>query len=223
MLCFPLLESSFVRPRLEVLRERGIPLSDLRDADAYEGTDIELVRGFADFLGVKLEIQPITTTYADLVASVSEQRGDLAASSLSVTEERKKIVDFSDTIGSVWAVVATRLDGPILSLEQLADKRIRGNKGSSQVELFQRKGPRDAELELSDYTLESYIAVTNGLVDFMLMDSNAEIGEPASEDYSEVKVMIRLAETKYGAAFPKESDLRERFNDYLAQRSDVSN
>ncbi len=219
MLCFPVLDSNFVTPRLEVLRKRNIPLSELHDADAYEGSDIELIRGFADFLGVKLEIQAITTTYGELIASVSKLRGDLAASSLTVTEEREKIVDFSDSIDSVWAVVATRLDGPMLSLEELAGQKIRGNTGSSQVDIFRRLGPQDAEIVLGDYTLDNYNAVTDGVVDFMLMDSNAEISEPASEAYPRVKVMIRLAETKYGVAFPKGSDLRERFDDYLARRS----
>lgn len=218
MVCFPGLESDFVRPRLEVLRQRGIPLSELRDADGYEGSDVELVRGFADFLGVELEILPITTTYADVIAAVAGGRGDLAASSLTVTEEREKIVDFSDALDSVWAVVATRLDHPMLSLDQLSGRKVRGSHGSSQVEIFRRLGPRDAEVVLGDYTLDNYLAVTEGDVDFMLMDSAAELGAPASEVYPEVKVMIRLSETKYGVAFPEGSDLRARFNDYLAQR-----
>ena len=32
MLCFPLLDSAFVRPKLEVIRQRNIPLSELHDA-----------------------------------------------------------------------------------------------------------------------------------------------------------------------------------------------
>lgn len=221
MLCFPTLDSPFVRPRLETLRERGVHLSELRDVDAYEGSDIELIRGFADFLGVELEIQPVTTTYRRLVSAVSLHQGDLAASSLTVTEEREKIVDFSDPIGSVWAVVATRLDSPILSLAELTGRKIRGNTGSSQVEIFRRLQPPRAEIVLGNFTLENYSAVIEGDVDFILMDSNAAPGEPAGRSYPEVKVMIRLEETQYGVAFPPGSDLRSRFNDYLARRSDL--
>ena len=77
------------------------------------------------------------------------------------------------------------------------------------------------EIVFGTFTLENYNAVADGVVDFMLMDSNAEIGEPASDAFPEVKVMIRLVESKYGVAFPEGSDHKERFNDYLARRSNA--
>ncbi len=215
MLAFPTLTSNWIRPKMAALQESGLTLADLHDSEAYEGKDLELIRGFAESLGVELRIQAITTNFGDLVRAVAEGGGDLAASSVTITPGRQEIVDFSDPVASMWAVVAGPLDSTVSKLEDLAGMRVQGMKGSSQVEVFRRLAPKDAELTYGEYTLENYAAVIEGNADFLLKDSTAEIGDPDS-DFPEVKVLIRLDEAHFGVVFPKGSDLRLRFNAYLA-------
>ncbi|MCP4903284.1 MAG: amino acid ABC transporter substrate-binding protein [bacterium] len=217
MLAFPTQTSNWVRPKVAVLLESGLTLAELHDPEAYEGKDLELIRGFAESLGVELRIQAITTNYGDLVRAVADGRGDLAASSVTITPERQKIVAFSDPVASMWAVVAGPLDSTVSKLEDLAGKRVQGMKGSSQVDEFRRVAPKDVELLYGDYTLENYAAVLEGNADFLLKDSSAEVGDPDVEPYPEVRVLIRLDEAHFGIVFPKGSDLCLHFNRYLRQ------
>jgi polar amino acid transport system substrate-binding protein len=146
LLCFPVQDSPSASVKLDALRDTGLTLVELRDPDAFTGSDVEMIRALAADLGVALEIEPLTSSYEGLIDAIAQGRGDVAASSLSITRERLKKVDFSDPISSVWAVVAVPLDSSISSLTELADKRGVAMRGSSQREIFQRLVP-DQELE----------------------------------------------------------------------------
>jgi ABC-type amino acid transport substrate-binding protein len=217
MLCYPNLDSDNVSVKIEVLQETGLTLAELRDPDHFKGIDVERIRRFAAFLGVELEILPITTSYGDLIEAVVERRGDLAASSLCVTPVRLQRVDFSDPTGAVWAVVAVPLDSDVTSLNDLVGKKGVAMKGSSQLEIFRSQAPEGIELQLASFNVESYAMVEEGEADFMLMDSEQPVGEPARKGYENVKVAVRLVQTNYGIAIPKGSDLLLRLNEFLAQ------
>ena len=218
MLCFPNLDSTYVRPNLEVMRQRSIALAELHDPDAYEGSDIELIRDFAAELGVELEVQPITTSYSDLVLALAKGKGDLIASSLSITEERLRFLDFSQPTGSIWAVVAVPLTSQVSTLDDLRGRRGAAMRGSSQLEIFKAVAPPGVQLMLSDFSLETYVAVIEGEADFLLMDSAAAIGETPKPGLDKVKIAIRLKETPVGVAVPKDSDLLPVLNAFLSGR-----
>ena len=216
MLCYPSLEGGFVDFEIEALQETGLTLAELRDPKYFSGDDIDRIRAFAEFLGIGLEVLPITTGYSDLIKAVAEGRGDLAASSLSITSERLRLVDFSIPIGATWAVVAVPLDSDVSSLKDLIGKKGAAMKGSSQLEVFGREAPEGIELQLTSFNLESYAMIEEGKVDFILMDSDAPVSEPARNGFEQVKVAFRLERTDYGIALPKGSDLLPRLNEFLA-------
>ncbi|VAW74597.1 Membrane-bound lytic murein transglycosylase F (EC 4.2.2.n1) [hydrothermal vent metagenome] len=57
------------------------------------GLEYELTRGFADFLGVKLKlVTPDTLT--DILNGIQSGKGDIAAAGLTITDERKRILNF---------------------------------------------------------------------------------------------------------------------------------
>jgi ABC-type amino acid transport substrate-binding protein len=217
MLCYPNLDSENVSVKIEALQETGLTLAELRDPEHFFGSDIERIKRFASFLGVELEILPITTSYGDLIDAVVERRGDLAASSLCITQERLQRIDFSDPTGAVWVVVAVPLDSEVTSLDDLVGKKGVAMKGSSQHEIFKRLALEGVELQLTSFNVEGYAMVEEGEADFMLMDSAEPIGAPARKGYENVKVAVRLEKTDYGIAIPKGSDLLPRLNQFLAQ------
>jgi membrane-bound lytic murein transglycosylase F len=58
-----------------------------------EGFEYELARGFADFLGVKLEVYPFYS-YTELIEQLDAKRVDLLAASITMTEARKETYKF---------------------------------------------------------------------------------------------------------------------------------
>ncbi len=215
MLCFPKLDGPYVRPRLEVLRERGVPLNELHDPEAYAGIDVDLVRGFAADLGVELVIQPITTSYQDLVKALVEGQGDLIASSLTITDSREELLDFSIPTETVWAVVAVPPDVMIEDLDDLVGTRGAVMRGSSHQELLEKLNLEGIEFVLTDFSLENYERLVDGEADFLVMDSKAEIGQAPEPGLDKAKVVLRLSQTSYAVALPSGSDLKPRLDTYL--------
>ena len=57
-------------------------------ASSAEGFEYELAQGFADYIGVKLEVYPYYD-YRELVAQLDNQRVDLVAANIAMTDQRK--------------------------------------------------------------------------------------------------------------------------------------
>ena len=217
MLCFPHIESHFVRPDLAALRASGGPLEELKDPAAYSGLDIEIMRAFASSLGVELEIVPIVTTYSDLIEALIAGRGDVIASSLTITEQRSRRIDFSAPYLQSWVVVGVPRDSEIRSVSHLAGRRAAVMRGSSQLEYLRKLEIPDIELVFTSYSLENFETLEEQRADFALFDSTSEPGEPVVEGFEETIVAFRLRPFDYGLAVRSGSDLRPRLDRFLAE------
>jgi His/Glu/Gln/Arg/opine family amino acid ABC transporter permease subunit len=61
----------------------------------YVGFDIEMIRNFAQREHLQVEFLPLE--FSALIASLGSGKVDMIASSISITEERQKLIDFSDS------------------------------------------------------------------------------------------------------------------------------
>ena len=83
----------------------GVPPYGMKDAALKStGSDVETARLLAQDLGVELEIVP--TTGANRVPFLQTNKADIVISSMSITPERQKVVDFSVPYAAILAVVA---------------------------------------------------------------------------------------------------------------------
>ncbi len=109
------------------LRHLGIPYANFVTG-AGDGLDVELVRGFADYLGVSYEFVKVDwgTLFGDLTGRAVKAngtdvllgaemaiKGDIGANGITVLPWRQKAVDFSQATfpNQVWLVA--RADSPI--------------------------------------------------------------------------------------------------------------
>ena len=215
MLCFANVGSTSVRPNLDVM-DKGLTLAQLRSPDQFDGFDVDLMKSFAASLGLPLEIHSVTKSYSELMPALVAGEGDVVASSITITEDRKKVVDFSDPYQRGWTVVAVPLDSKVQALADLAGKKGVAMRGSSQAEIFRRLQVPDTSLDFTDFTAQSYSAVLDGKADYMLTDSAGPLGSPPVPAYPNVKVAIRLSPYDYGFAVRPGSDLRAALNQWLA-------
>jgi membrane-bound lytic murein transglycosylase F len=65
-------------------------------ATSAEGFEYELAKGFADYLGVKLEVYPYYD-YREVVAQLDSNQLDLIAANITMTEQRKQKYKFGPT------------------------------------------------------------------------------------------------------------------------------
>lgn len=214
MLTFPAVEDPFVSVDLDAMRAQGVKLTDMRDPEAFHGIDVELVKGFAQSLGLKLEIHPETGGYGDLLPALTSGRGDLVASRLTITPKRQEAADFSAPYFSQWVVAAVKPNSKLDKLDDLKGKRVAVMKGSSHFEFLPGLN-LNPEIRLTGFNMESYTAVLEGQSDYALMDSRAEVGQPVSAQFSDLKVGLRVRRSDQGVMVRKGSDLRPALDAYI--------
>jgi len=214
MLTFPAVEDPFVAVDIEAMRSSGLKLADMRDPGAFRGIDVEIVKGFAKSLGVKLEVRPLTGGYGELLPALLKGDGDLVASRLTITPKRKEAADFSAPYYSQWAVAAVLPDSKLSKVEDLKGKRVAVMKGSSHYEFLSSMN-LDPQIRLTGFNMESYTAVVEGQSDYALMDSRAEVGKPVSDQFSELKVGVRVHGSDQGVMVRKGSDLKGSLDAFI--------
>lgn len=68
---------------------------EYKNGEAFVGIDMEIAEGFARSLGKELVIKDVE--FEDVCPSIEKKEGDVAMAALTVTDERKSIVAFSDS------------------------------------------------------------------------------------------------------------------------------
>jgi ABC-type amino acid transport substrate-binding protein len=216
MLTYPVQGTHFISVNLEAMRQAGLKLAELRRPEQFSGIDVEVMQGFAGSLGVGLEIHAVADGYGALLPALNRREGDLVASELTITPQRREAADFSAPYAANWIAVVVRRDSGIAKLADLQGKRASLLGGSSHVEFLRGVAP-GARIQLTKFDLEDLDAVEGGEADFTLMDTPAAPGERVDALHAGLKVAFRLRDIGDGVAVRKGSDLLPRLDAYLAR------
>jgi len=165
----------------------GTPLFSFADANLQPaGSDVDTAKLLAQDMGVKLEIVPITT--AARIPTLQANKADLVISSLSITEERAKVVDFSIPYSAITIMVAAPKDMKIASYADLAGKRIGLTRATTNDQITTREA-KGAEIMRYEDDATLITSVVTGQVDiFSSTPSNmGEINKRAPGKNFEMK------------------------------------
>jgi len=138
------------------LKERGVLRvirPDARDDDEFFGSgsgkagfDREILDGFARLHGLKLELVTVPT-WAELIPTLLERKGDLAAGRFTITPARLERVVFTDEVFPTRHVVVTRKPKPsILTRDELRAAKVGTVKGSAVEEAVLAAGVGRAQI-----------------------------------------------------------------------------
>ena len=86
------------------------------------GIDPDIIRKIADNLGYELVIHDMK--FESVIASIQANKADIAASGITVTEDRKKMVDFTIPYAKTEQRVIVLNKSNIYNTKDLKDKRI---------------------------------------------------------------------------------------------------
>ncbi|MCZ0733601.1 transporter substrate-binding domain-containing protein [Phreatobacter sp. AB_2022a] len=115
------LDTIMQRKKLLVAIDLGNPPHGMMNAEFKPtGSDVETARLLAQDFGVELEIVQVST--ANRVQYLMTNKADLVISALSITEERKRVIDFSTAYAELQCVVAAPKAMNIASYADLAGK-----------------------------------------------------------------------------------------------------
>ena len=128
------------------------------------GSDVDLARLLAKDLGVELEI--VTTTGPTRIPMLQTNKADLVVSTLSITPDRAKVVDFSLPYADHPSVVAGMKSAEIKELSDLNGKKVAVVRGTTQDSDLTQKA-KGAQLVRYEDDATMALAFASGQVDII--------------------------------------------------------
>jgi ABC-type amino acid transport substrate-binding protein len=167
----------------------------------YEGVDIEIVQRIADELGVQLEIKPML--FDAVLASTQSGQADIAISSITITSERQKTVDFSDPYYSANQAVLVKKTSDINTIGDLTGKKIAvqvATTGAIWVNehLVQTGNVSQANFVQYQDIPSAIASLEQGTVDAVVCDTPVAINYARNGDYSFRVAVTIITNEDYG-------------------------
>lgn len=192
-----------------------VPFEFMEDGE-YVGFDIDLINAVAEEAGFEIELE--TTNFDGIIPGLQTGQFDIAIAGISITEERKEKIDYSDPYYESGLAMGVRSDNTdINGIEDLAGKTIATRLGSTSAAYIKEniEGATPNEYDQLD---QAYMAVENGSADAILYDApNVHYYINTTGDGT-LKVVGDLYQAEdYGIAITKGNEaLVEAINEALA-------
>lgn len=175
------------------------PYEMTTDAGAFEGIDIDTAQAIADKLGLELQIDDMDFDAALL--SVQQGKADIAMAGVTVTDERKNVMDFSDSYATGIQSIIVPEGSDIASPDDLAGKMIGTQRGTTGY-IYCSDDFGDNAVVAYDDGLTAVQALNNGQVDAVVID-NAPAKEFVAANPGLVLLDTSYAEEDYAIGMAK--------------------
>lgn len=193
------------------------PYEYVDDNGKIVGIDAEIAQAIADKLGMKLEIKDME--FESLVPAVKAKSIDLALAGMTVTDERKQSVNFSDSYSTGVQVVIVKENSEIKTVDDLKGKKIGVQAGTTSDTYCTDDFGEENVKQFSNGSL-AVAALANGQVDCVVIDN-----EPA-KNYVAANSGLKILDTEYvtedyAIAISKDNDeLLKKVNNALKELKD---
>lgn len=199
--------------KLVMVTEAGFAPYEYRDSSGIVGVDVDIAREIAASMGKELEIKDVA--FDSLINELNSGKADFAAAGMSISEERKKEVDFSIEYVSSKQVIVVRKDyNKIKSVNDLNGKTISVQLGSV-ADSYVNNNYKNSKIVRQKKFLSAAEDVKAKKADCIVMDEL-----PAKElvkNNSELTILsIELFTDKYAIAVKKgNTELLNKINEVL--------
>ena len=145
------------------------PFSYTTDSGDVEGFDIDIANALCDEMGKSCEM--VKTDWDGIIPALLERKCDAIIASMSITEDRKKVIDFSNKYYNTPARFAAKSG---MSVENLEGKVVGVQRGTIHQQFMEGEFP-DIELKLYGTQDEVYLDLVAGRTDAIMGDSIATL------------------------------------------------
>ena len=184
------------------------PYEYYEDGDIV-GIDVEI----AAKLGMELQIEDMA--FDAIIPAVTSGKADFGAAGMTVTEERQRSVEFTDTYANSNQVAIVKEDSDITGSDALAGKIIGVQLGTTGDALATEI--KDATVERYNKGLEAVQSLTQGKIDAVVIDqATAEAFVKKTEG---IKILEeKMSEEEYAIAIKKGNmELVEKMNEAIKE------
>ena len=208
--------------KLIMATNAAFPPYEFIEGNEIVGIDAEIAGAIAEKLGLELQIDDME--FDSIIESVKGGKADMGLAGMTVTEERKEIIDFTASYATGVQVVIVKEDSAIASIDDLKGKKIgvqlgttgdiyasdtTENGGYGEDNVIRYKTGADAVQALKAGKVQAVIIDNEPAKAFVAANEGLEIldGEWTKEDYA-----IAIAK--------ENTELLTKVNDALAELED---
>ena len=181
------------------------PFESLTDSTTVEGIEIDILQLICDKLGVELEINQMD--FDSVLPGVQAGKFDVGVSGITITEQRKKNVLFTDPYCLAAQAIVVTEDSAIKSKADLEGKKVSVQTGTTAESYTMENGYSVSSFSANS---DAEAALTSGKVDAWVIDdlTAAEMVKVYNETASVKLVILDEAMTTepYAFAFSLGSD-----------------
>ena len=217
-------DTSAASGKLTMATEATFPPYEYYDGDAIVGIDVEVAQAIAAKLGMELEVTDIA--FDSIIPGVQTGKYDMGMAGMTVTDERKEQVNFSDSYATGVQVVIVKDDSAIASVDDLfADgaNTVVGTQAGTTGFIYATSDIEDAGLgtvKSFGKTTDAVEALKNGQVDCVILDNEPAKALVAANEGLHI-LDTEYAVEDYAIAIAKENtDLLDKVNTALAELKD---
>lgn len=212
-----LLDDIMKAKKIRIATDLAIPPSGMVDASLKPtGSDVETAQLLAKDWGLELEF--VQTTGATRIPNAQTGKADIIVSTLSVTPERAKVIDFTKPYAALQSVVGCLKTLPVKDWTDLKGKPIAVSRGTTQdTELTAMSRERELRVARYDDDATMVTAAVSGQADCMATSATIvnQVGVKNSARAFEPKVPIRTFDLAIGVK-QGEPRLVEKLNEWIA-------
>lgn len=173
----------------------------------YEGTEVvgidaEIAQAIADKLGLELKIEDME--FDSIITSIQTGKADMGLAGMTVTDERKQSVNFSDTYATGIQSVIVPEDSDIQSVDDLKGKKI-GVQLATTGDIYAKDDFGEDNVEEYNKGNDAVMALSTGKIDAVIIDNQPAKSYVESTDGLKI-LDTEYVEEEYAAALSKDNE-----------------
>ncbi|GLF83925.1 MULTISPECIES: transporter substrate-binding domain-containing protein [Bacillus] len=179
----------------------------------YEGIDVDLINAIAKDQGFKVKLEAMD--FSGIIPAMQAGQLDVGMGGMSITDERKKKVDFSDPYFDAGLTVVVKKDSSIKSINDLKGKKLAVKNGTTGAKFAADNADKYGyEVVQFNDSPSMFQEVSNGNADALIEDYPVITYAIAQQDLKLKTVGDRLNGDQYGISVMKgkNQDLLKKIN-----------
>ena len=178
------------------------------------GFDVELMDLVAEDLGLKQKIVNTPFETIETGQAMATGKCDIAAAGMTITEERDKVIDFSDPYFEATQALLVKKGAGYDSLEALDGKTLGVQVGTTGEEYANENVPEGVEIKVFEDLALLLEAVKSGSVDAGINDNTVLVGFAEENPNTEMTAEFETGEQYgFGVAQGENADIVDAVNE----------
>lgn len=175
--------------KLVMVTNAEFPPYEYIDNGEYVGIDVECAAAIAKKLGLKLEVMDVA--FDSIIPSVMSGKGDFAMAGMTVTEDRKENVDFTQTYQTAIQNIIVTEDSDIKSIDDLYNDKLIGVMTGFTGDIYATDDFGEGHVVRFKNGIDAVQALITGKVDCVMND------DQVAKKYVQANKGLKLLDTPY--------------------------